>query len=193
MKVILNSDVYNLGEEGDVCEVARGFARNFLLPRDLAVPCTKQNLAMFEHKKAAIDKRKEEKRKAALSLKERIEELSLTIKMPVGETGKLFGSVNNAVVAEALQKEGISVERKKIDIPEHSIRMVGKYEARIKLYSDEVAVVAINVVSDKEVEAAPEEAAPAEEASEAAAENKAAAADAADAAPVDTADAETQE
>lgn len=150
MKIILNTDVHNLGEEGDVCDVARGYARNYLVPQGMAVMYTKQTSTIFEHRRAAIEKRKEEKRKAALGLKEKIEEIRLTIKMPVGDTGKLFGSVNNAVVAEELQKLGISVERKKIEIPEHSIRMIGEYTAKIKLYSDEVATISVNVISDKE-------------------------------------------
>ena len=69
MKVILNQDVHNLGEEGDVKDVAPGYARNYLIPQNLAVPHTKGNLALFEHRRAAIEKRKEEKRKEALSAK----------------------------------------------------------------------------------------------------------------------------
>ncbi len=155
MKIILNEDVYNLGEEGDVCVVADGYARNYLIPQGLAVLCNKQSLSMFEHKKEAIEKRKEEKRKEALGLKEKLEGLTLTIKMPAGETGKLFGSVTNAVIADALEKEGVTVEKKKIDVPTSNIKMIGKYTVLVKLYSGELAKIEIIVESvDGKAEAA---------------------------------------
>ncbi|MDC7225640.1 MAG: 50S ribosomal protein L9 [Spirochaetales bacterium] len=155
MKIILNEDVYNLGEEGDVREVANGYARNYLLPQGLAVVYNKQTQAVFKSRKAAIEKRKEEKRAAAQSLKQKLEGLSLTVKMPAGETGKLFGSVNNAVVAEALEKEGVEIERKKIDVPTTSIKNIGKYTVLIKLYSGEVAKIELLVAStDGKAEAA---------------------------------------
>lgn len=155
MKIILSEDVYNLGEEGDVCEVANGYARNYLLPQGLAVAFNRQNLAIFESRKEAIEKRKEEKRKAAQSLKEQLEGTSLTIKMPAGETGKLFGSVNNAVIAEALEKEGITIEKKKIDVATSAIKMIGTYSVLIKLYSGESANIDVLVEStDGKAEAA---------------------------------------
>lgn len=155
MKIILNEDVYNLGEEGDVREVANGYARNFLLPQGLAVSYNRHNLSIFESRKVAIEKRKEEKRKAALSLKEKLENVSITVKMPAGETGKLFGSVNNAVIADALEKEGISIERKKIEVASSSIKMIGTYTVMIKLYSGEVANIDVVVASaDGKAEAA---------------------------------------
>lgn len=149
MKVILNQDVYNLGEEGDVCEVARGYARNYLLPRKLAVVYNNANRAQLESRRAIIEKKKEEKRKAALSLKEKIEGLDLTIPMSAGESGKLFGSVSSATVADALMKEGIELERKQIEVPSHTIKMVGTYTARVKLYEGEAAELKIHVESDR--------------------------------------------
>lgn len=172
MKVILNTDVYNLGEEGDVREVKRGYARNYLYPQGLAVPHTKGNLAIFEQKKAAIEKRKEEKRLNARTLKQKIEEVSIVIKMAAGDTGKLFGSVTNAVLAEELAKAGVTVERKKIDVASHQIKMVGKYTAKVKLYEQEAAELKFVVESEKPLKGkpakveAPVEEAPAEETSE---------------------------
>jgi len=155
VKIILNEDVYNLGEEGDVCEVTNGYARNYLLPQNLAVVFNRQNASIFEHKKVAIEKRKEEKRKAAQGLKDQLENLSLTIKMPAGETGKLFGSVTNAVIAEALEKQGVNIERKKIDVASSGIKIIGKYTVVIKLYSGETAKIEVVVEStDGKAEAA---------------------------------------
>ncbi len=150
MKVILNQDVYNLGEEGDVCEVASGYARNYLIPQGLASLYNKQNIAIFESRKAAIEKRKEEKRKASLSLKEQIENTEVVLKVPSGNNGKLFGSVTNAHVAEELKVLGITLERKKIELPEHSLKMLGTYIAKVKLYGNESADLKVTVKSDKE-------------------------------------------
>jgi len=149
MKVILTQDVYNLGEEGDVCDVARGYARNYLLPKKLAVVYNNANRAVFESRKAIIENKKEEKRKAAMSLKERIEGMELTIPVSAGESGKLFGSVSSSTIAEALMKEGIEVEKKQIEVPSHTIKMVGNYTARVKLYEGETAELKINVESER--------------------------------------------
>ena len=149
MKIILNEDVYNLGEEGDVREVKPGYARNFLIPQGLAVPFNRGNAAMFERRKEAINKRKEDKRKSAMGLKEKIDTLELTIPMPAGDTGKLFGSVTNATVSDALAKVGVHVERKKIDLPEHNLKMIGKYKARIRLYENSVGELVVLIVDEK--------------------------------------------
>ena len=148
IKVILNQDLPNLGEEGDVCSVANGYGRNYLLPKGLAVPYTTKYINIFEQKKDLIAKKKEEKRQDALSLKEKIEQIEgLEIKMPVGDTGKLFGSVNNAVVADALAKEGITMERKKIEVPENAIKMIGNYNVKVKLYESESATLKLVVAA----------------------------------------------
>ena len=159
MKVILNQDVYNLGEEGDVCEVARGYARNYLIPKKFAVPFNAVNRAIFESKKAVIEKRKESKRKAALSLKEKIEEMKLELKMSAGDSGKLFGAVTSATISDALAKEGIEVERKKIEIESSSLKMLGTHLVRVKLYENEVAELTV-VIEDDRKKAVKEEAPP---------------------------------
>ena len=146
MKIILNEDVYNLGEEGDVREVAPGYARNYLIPKGFAVAFTKRNIAHFQGRRKSIEARKEEKRDVALGMKERIEALSFVIEMPAGESGKLFGSVSNSTIAERLEGEGIAVERKKIDIPGHSIKMVGKHTVLVKLYADQSASLSVEIV-----------------------------------------------
>jgi large subunit ribosomal protein L9 len=145
VKIILNEDVKNLGEEGDICEVKPGYARNFLIPQGLAMPHTKGNLATLESKRNAIEKRKEEKRKNALGMKEKLEAESLNLKVTAGASGKLFGSITNSNVADELQRLGYQIERKKIDLSEHNIKMVGNYQARVKLYGGEVAEIALTV------------------------------------------------
>ena len=145
MKLILNQDVHNLGEEGDVVVVRRGYGRNYLLPQGLAVPFNKQNQAYFASRAEIIEKRKEEKRKAASSLKERIDEMSITILVSAGDSGRLFGSVTNSMVQEALAKEGIEVERKRIEVPSHAIKMIGEYKINVRLYEGESAVLTLDV------------------------------------------------
>ena len=148
MKVILNQDVHNLGEEGDIVVVKRGYARNFLLPKEIAVPFNKANEALFAARAAEIEKRKEEKRKSAASIKERLEGMTLTVVMSAGETGKLFGSVTSTIIQEALAKEGIEVERKRVEVDGHSMRMVGPYSFNVRLYEGESATVKLEVVSE---------------------------------------------
>ena len=155
MKVILNQDLIGLGEEGDIKEVANGYARNFLLPKKLAVLHTRENLAVLEHKRTAIENRKEEKRKEAQSLRERLEAEEIKFAVPAGENGKLFGSVNNTLVAVELEKKGFQIEKKRIEIPEHTIRSVGIYKVKVKLYDKEEALIKLIVEGTAQPGSAP--------------------------------------
>ena len=145
MKVILNLDVVGLGEEGDIKEVANGYARNFLLPKKLAILHTRENLAGLQHRMSAIEKRREEKRQEALGLKERLEAEEIKFSMPAGDNGKLFGSVSSAMVAAELEKRGFQIEKKRIEIPDHTIRTVGSFKIKVKLYDKEEAMVKLTV------------------------------------------------
>ena len=146
MKIILSKDVINLGEEGDVCEVATGFARNYLIPMKMAVPHSKQNLRDLDHKRVSIEQRKEEKRKDALGVKERLESEELKFQMSAGESGKLFGSVGSALISEELEKRGYeNVERKRIEVPDNHIRNTGEFTVLVKLYGQEEAKVKVTV------------------------------------------------
>ena len=145
MKVILNVDVKSLGEEGDVKNVANGYARNFLLPRNLAVPYNEATVAYFESRKAEIEARKEQKRKDSASLKDKLEALTLEVVMPAGANGKLYGAVSAHVVAEALAKQGFEIERKRIELPGAAIKSVGTFKVVIKLYEAQTAEVHVNV------------------------------------------------
>ncbi|MBP5567916.1 MAG: 50S ribosomal protein L9 [Treponema sp.] len=151
MKVILNVDVKSLGEEGDVKNVANGYARNFLLPRNLAVPYNEATVLMFEARRAEIEARKEQKRKDSASLKEKLEAAAIEIVMPAGANGKLFGAVTTHIVADAIKKLGFDIERKRIDLPGLAIKSTGTYKAIIKLYEAQTAEVHI-VVKAQEVQ-----------------------------------------
>lgn len=149
MKVILNVDVKHLGEEGDVKDVANGYARNYLFPRSLAVPYNDVTLAHFEGRRAEIEARKEEKRKAAAGLKERLEGTTLTINMSAGANGKLYGAVTNQTIADELAKLGFEVERKRIEVPGLTLKSVGKYTVVIHLY--ETATADVPVIIEAQV------------------------------------------
>lgn len=152
MKIILNQDVPNLGEIGDVKEVAPGYARNFLLPRDLAVAYNTKTIQLFAKKKTEIDALKETKRKSSTSLKEKLEAEEITVTMPAGANGKLYGAVNNSTVADELLKKGIEVDRKKIEVPGRAIKSVGNYKVIVRLYEKEEAVIKL-VIAGQEVKA----------------------------------------
>ena len=150
MKVILNVDVKSLGEEGDVKNVANGYARNFLLPRNLAVPYNEATVMMFEARKAEIEARKEQKRKDSASLKEKLESAAIEITMPAGANGKLYGAVTTHVVGDALTKLGFEIERKRIDLMGIAIKTVGTFKATIKLYESQVAEIHFTVKAQEE-------------------------------------------
>ncbi len=150
MKVILNHDVAGLGEEGDIRDVTNGYARNYLIPKKFALAYTKHNLTQIESRRAAIEQRKEEKRKEAMGIKERLESEELTFTMPAGDSGKLFGSVNNAMVVQELENRGYTIEKKRIEVPEHNIRVVGNYTVKVKLYGNEEAQINVLVEAAEE-------------------------------------------
>jgi len=152
MKVILNEDVKHLGEEGDVKDVAKGYARNYLFPRNLAVPCNSFTLAHFESRKEEIEQKKAVKRQNAAGLKERLEALTLTIVMPAGPNGKLYGAVTNQTISDELQKHGFEIERKRIELPGLTFKSVGNYSATLKLYETAVAIVPVVVEAQPETE-----------------------------------------
>jgi large subunit ribosomal protein L9 len=145
MKVILNKDLATLGEEGDVKDVAKGYARNYLFPRGIALPYTESTVKLFESRREEIEARKESKRRDALGLKEKLESLELTLVMPAGANGKLYGAVTSQTVADELTKQGFQIERKRIELAGTGFKNVGKYKAVVKLYENSSAEITLNV------------------------------------------------
>lgn len=145
MKVILNEDVKYLGEEGDIKNVAKGYARNYLFPRNLAVPCNEFTLAHFESRKEEIEAKKAAKRQDAAGLKERLEALSIKILMPAGPNGKLYGAVTTQTLFDELQKLDFDIERKRIEIPGQTVKSTGVHKALIKLYENTSAEISFTV------------------------------------------------
>jgi large subunit ribosomal protein L9 len=148
MKVILSEDVETLGKVGDVINVSTGYARNFLLPRSLAVLATSKNLGEVEHKKRVIQHKLNKLLAEAQDYAKRLEALSLTIPQKVGEEDKLFGSVTNQTIQQALKEEGFEVDRKKIVLDE-PIRKLGAYAVPLKLSQGVVANLRVTVVAEE--------------------------------------------
>lgn len=157
MKVILNADVASLGEEGEVRTVAPGYARNYLLPKGLVLEYNERNLAKIEARRAEIDSRRALKRQEASSLKQRLEAEPVLVSMTAGANGKLFGSVTAATIVEQLAARGIEVERKRVDVPDTSLKAVGNYKVRVRLYGDEEATVLVQVTASNASEVAREQ------------------------------------
>ena len=140
MKLILLENVDKLGKSGAVVNAAGGFARNFLLPRKLAVLATRKNIAEVEHVRRMAGKRQEKREAQSAEIRTKLESVSLTIARPAGEKEKLYGSVTPKDVEQALREEGITVDKKKIRI-ETPIRSLGVYTVHVKIGpSNEVPV-----------------------------------------------------
>ena len=156
MKVILNKDLSTLGEEGDVKDVAKGYARNYLFPRGIALPYNVKTIKILEGRRAEIESRKEQKRQDAMGLKEKLENLEISIAMPAGANGKLYGAVTNQTIADELAKNGFQVERKRIELAGSGFKNTGKYKAVLKLYENQSAEITITITAQEiKTESAP--------------------------------------
>lgn len=149
MKVILLNDVVGLGAKGEICEVKNGYYNNFLAPQRLAVKATKELMEQWKEKQAEIEAVNAKRLAEAEDLKEKLEEMSITIKAKSGEEGKLFGSVTSQDIVDALAAEGIELEKKKVELDE-AIRVLGNYNVQIRVYPAMIANLALQVVKDEE-------------------------------------------
>lgn len=150
MKVILTVDVPKLGKAGDIIKVSDGYARNYLIPRNMAVEATEGNLKRFELERKALEKKQERKMLEAKEIADRIESLTITIAAQAGEGGRLFGSITASDIQEALKQKGIDIDRKRIII-EDPIKSTGQYIVRIKLEKSVSCNLKLNIVSKSEV------------------------------------------
>jgi large subunit ribosomal protein L9 len=145
MKVILREDVEDLGTAGQTVEVKDGYGRNFLIPRNLAIPASAGNLKSI----GEIDKQKQirtkKRRRAAEIVKDRIEKLSLQMEVQVGEEDKMFGSVTNADVMKLLEGEGVSVDKRAVEM-EEPIKALGVYSVPVKIEKEVTAYLKLWVI-----------------------------------------------
>ena len=144
MKVILTSDVEKLGKSGEMKEVAEGYARNFLLPRKMAVPATGGAYRAWQHDIASREEKRVREREDAEIAATRISGTTLTMGVKVGEGGKLYGSIGAKDIADALERRGIFVDRHKVDLDE-PLKMLGTYKVAIKVYPGLTPEVTVDV------------------------------------------------
>lgn len=146
MKMILLQDVKSIGKKGDLINASEGYAKNFLLPRKLAVEATKSNLNDYELKQKAEAKRKQEELEKAQATAKELEDKVVTIKVKTGGNGKLFGSVTNKEVAEEIVKQTrLDIDKKKVSIGD-PIKMLGERTTVIKLHPKVTAEVKVKIV-----------------------------------------------
>jgi large subunit ribosomal protein L9 len=145
IQVVLQGRVEQLGYSGDVVKVRPGFARNFLYPRKLALPATGKNLAKVDELKRLAAEQVAETRRQAAELARQLQNVSVKITRAVGEENKMYGSVTGRDIEEAFAEKGLSVDRKLMVLPD-PIRTLGLTEVSVKLHSDVVAVLRVEVV-----------------------------------------------
>jgi len=145
MRVILNKEVKNLGEAGEIVNVAPGYGRNYLIPQGLAIPASKGSVQQAEHQQRMGDAIRRKQLNSAKELGARIEETAVSIRREAGEDDKLFGSVTNRDIAEALASEGVTVDRRIIQV-EEPIKAIGLYTVPIRLHRDVTANVRVFVI-----------------------------------------------
>jgi len=144
MKVILREDVYNLGKSGELVSVKEGYARNYLLPRNLAMLASTANVRQLDHEKQVIELRQQKLKGTAQEQAKKLEGVKVVIKRKVGEQDKLFGSVTALDIAEALAAAGHKLDRRLIHLPE-PIKAVGVFEVEMRLHRDVTAKLNVNV------------------------------------------------
>jgi large subunit ribosomal protein L9 len=147
MKVILKEDVKNIGSMGQIMDVADGFARNYLVPRGLAMEANVKNIKSLEHAKRVIQEKAKKVKGQAEDLSTRIATITVMIKAKAGEEGKLFGSVTTMDIAEQLKNEGVDIDKKKISLDE-PIKRLGTYTVNIKLHPEVSTPVQVEVVEE---------------------------------------------
>ncbi len=146
IQVVLQHDVQNVGKSGELVKVRPGFARNFLLPRELAVPATTAQVNRINHDKAVAVAKGDKAKKESRDLAAKLNGLEIKMERSVGEDGKLFGSVTAKEIETAVKAKGFDVDRKKMHLPE-AIKQLGTFEIPLKLMTDVTATLKVEVLA----------------------------------------------
>lgn len=150
MEVILLEKIDRLGGLGDLVNVKSGFARNFLLPKGIAKLATAENVAEIEARRAELEKQAAETLKAAEDRRDKINALNVEITAKSGSEGKLFGSVGNSDIADAVTAAGVEVAKREVRLPEGPLRVAGNYEITLHLHADVDATLNLTVIADED-------------------------------------------
>ena len=149
MEIILLEDIANLGELGEKVNVKSGYGRNFLIPQKKAVPATKQNLIEFEERRAELQKLADEKLGVAKTRAEQVNALDITITTKAGDEGKLFGSITNRDIVDAVVAKGVEIEKNEVQMPDGPIRSLGEYQIAIQLHAEVTAELKVGVIAEQ--------------------------------------------
>lgn len=149
MQIILLDKVLNLGGLGDVVKVKDGYARNYLIPQGMAKRATAANRAAFEEKKVELEKLAADKLATAQARAEKLEGFELTVAQKAGVDGRLFGSVGNSDIADALQAQGFDVSKAEVRLPEGPFKALGEYEVSLGLHTDVTCTIKLTVVGEQ--------------------------------------------
>jgi len=149
MQIILLEKVTNLGALGDIVKVRDGFARNYLIPQGKAKRATRENLAEFEQRRAELEKAQNEQLTTAQEKAEKLEGLAVQIAQKAGVDGKLFGSVTNADIAEALKEHGFDIQKSAIRMPQGPLKNVGEHSLKLALHTDVVVTINVSVIAEQ--------------------------------------------
>ncbi|MFC3773260.1 50S ribosomal protein L9 [Paenibacillus sp. GCM10012303] len=147
MKVIFLKDVKGQGKKGEIKDLSEGYIRNFLLPKGLAAIASEGNVKQLEHQKQSENKRKEKEKADAQELAAKLNEMTVVIKSKAGEGGRLFGSITSKQIAEELEKKGIHLDKRKIEMAD-AIRSIGTMTVKVKLYPDVAAQLRVQVTEE---------------------------------------------
>jgi len=147
MEVILRDDVANLGAMGEIVKVKPGYARNYLLPRGLAVEASRRNVTALEHEKRLVGVKRERERKSARAFADQLDGLVLEVKARAGEEDRLYGSVTNLDIEKLLESRGFNVDRRKIDLAD-PIKRLGTYRISVGIALDVKATITLKVLAD---------------------------------------------
>ena len=147
MKVILREDFDKLGKAGEIVKVADGFGRNFLIPKNFAVQANPRNLKTLEHDRLVIEARTRKVRKVVQGVADKLAAVTLTLSAKAGEEGKLFGAITSRDIADALEKQGVPVDRKLVQLAD-PIKQLGEYKVKVRLSADLIPEISVRVVAE---------------------------------------------
>ena len=151
MQIILLEKIGNVGDLGDVVKVREGYARNYLIPQGKAKRATPENLKAIEEKRAELERAAADRLAAAQALAEKLEGMAITIAQKAGVDGRLFGSVTNVDIVEALKAQDVAIERSMVRMPSGPLKQVGDYPLTVSLHTDVVAHITVSVRADTAV------------------------------------------
>ncbi|GHT60451.1 50S ribosomal protein L9 [Endomicrobiia bacterium] len=147
MKVILRSDITNIGRQGEVKEVAPGFARNYLVPQNLVMEATSKNLKIWERERVKLEKQREETIGIVREIASKMEAVEFTARVKIGKNGKLFGSITPVNISKVFKEKGFEVNKRDILLSEN-IREIGDYEINVRLHPEVVVKIKLGVISE---------------------------------------------